>query len=282
MLFYPFGNQTHGDTPAETPLLLSSEERQQNAEQSHYQNHHRAGKFEHLSGFVKGDGSIPRPDYRNYSLVTADPPGPGQIIHIVDGLNTPQSPTLRLNERVILVIRHEASLAMTCVPLCRHGERHPETEEQHWKVQAEDQSQDTTQSSIVPAGRPLLRIRLFKKGHTLEQGITINLTELWHVEYEKIMIDKLGLVQSDDWHPLLDKIKDLFCESLDACRINSMEFEEFLIQQSLSHQPSRLEQHQLPEIHRESSYTTKKQKGARDGKGRRKRSGPSVVLCCIL
>lgn len=281
-----FGKQKEDDLPAKADPQLGGEGTQLPIAWSLHQSHNRAGKFELLSGFVKQDGSKPEPDYRSYKTITADAPAPGDVIHIIDGGNTRQSPTLRLHERVMLVIRLESLLAMTCVPLCRHNMSLPETEEKHWKVQQEDQPRDTISSGLVPEGRPLLEIKLLKEGHTLEHGITVNLTELWHVECEQLWIDKLGFTKRESWLTLLDKVKDLFCQSLDACKPLPGNVET-RSQQNVSQQGSQLEQPCQPETSRESRNGDMKaernpHRARKHRRGRARHHEPSKVLCSIL
>lgn len=191
----------------------------------------RPGRFDSLKGFLQDRGPFSGATNRsNYDEVHVVNPEPGAVIHIIDGGATSQTQS-RLHERVMLVIRHESpvpmtSRAMTCVPLCSHA---PDTlsraDRQHWNVKQEldpkskvtRQYSDKYSGAGVSPDRQSLFVKLNRNLY-LEEGITVNLAELWHVEYDHILIEKIGQASDESRGLAFNKVADLFLKSLDAHR----------------------------------------------------------------
>lgn len=184
----------------------------------------RPGKFPGLEGFVNN----PPPDCDDYGDVYTDMPYPGNIIHITEKNEGGYPYGVRLDQRVMLVIRPASNCAMTCIPLCRHGAHRPETEEIHWNVLQDTDGFEADTRPTTPAtgvavaassvaasdeSRTLL-IKLDDDNQTLKPGITVNLTELWHVEYDHLSFKIIGHVSPHNWEPIVDKVAALFVSSL--------------------------------------------------------------------
>lgn len=185
----------------------------------------RAGKFENLKGFLKQ----PLSDYSKYGNGVSKQPRPSHIIHITEEDDSGRSYGVRLHQRVMLVIRLESNYAMTCITFCWHPPSDIESEESHWNVLQDNSEYPSTSGLDTPATNaraPLshaaavdeietLFIKL-NNGQQLDSDITVNLTELWHVEYDHLSLDIIGCVSKQSWAPVINKIANLFTSSLMA------------------------------------------------------------------
>lgn len=182
------------------------------------------GKFDGLDGFLRAQRTVsgpPPPNYNGYREVQFVNPEPGAIIHIID---RPQRQNSPLHQRVMLVIRHEdpspmTSRAMTCIPLCIYEDGFPKSSGQYWSVQQEGAVATEVNyhhrarypGAATPSSR--LSVSLYRNT-SMEDGITANLGELWRVEYDHILVDKIGQVSNGSLAPALSRISELFVTSL--------------------------------------------------------------------
>lgn len=186
------------------------------------------GIFGDLRGFLQlENASLEVPKYRDYRKVDRIKPEPGAIIHIIDNGSPPQATGSHLHQRVMLVVRHEQPVtmttrAMTCLPLCSHAHGIPKDDKQHWIVRQKSDSPTTVgepdQARQTRKGMPKICHALevvLGRDLYLEEGITVNLGEPWHVEYDHILIDQIGQVSSSSGERALRRAGDLFKKSLD-------------------------------------------------------------------
>lgn len=192
----------------------------------------RPGIFGGLHNFLQVQGAFSgTPDYMKYREVEQVKPEPGVIIHIVNGGTAIPARNSPVDQRVMLVVRQEHAFAMTpramtCVPLCFHVDDLPRDDKQHWVVKQEFDSPPLVGHPDQPRqsrkGMPKVCQALVvtcERDYYLQQGITVNLGELWHVEYDHIHIDKIGQVTNSSGEAAFRRAAALFKESMEeSCR----------------------------------------------------------------
>jgi hypothetical protein len=69
-------------------------------------------------------------------------------------------------------------------------------------------------TKVQTTASPALWVQLHRSNHFLLEGITVNLAEIWHVEYEGIKIRDLGKAPQKNLKQALDSVFRLFHESV--------------------------------------------------------------------
>jgi hypothetical protein len=183
----------------------------------------RPGVFPDLNGFIQPPRTsrqrVPKPD--DYSNLTTANPEVGDIIHILEDNHSNTRPHAScLHQRVMLVIRHDKPIkgtcrSLTCVPLCRHiSGVETGTGQSHWNVEQVPEDGKRLQKKRDDDS-PALAVWLGSEEHVLLAGITVNLAEIWHVEYEGVAVRDLGRVPSQKNLDLaLTRVAGLFDKSV--------------------------------------------------------------------
>lgn len=164
----------------------------------------REGKFTTLASFFStADEGLQR--VAHYAPATQAELAPGSIIHIKDNKAGVES---RIHNRVMLVVRTNAPVSMTCYSFCKHDPplSSPNDSRSHWLVY----QTGTPPQAENPAGLQPLEAYLHY-GLSPKSDITINLRDPWNVEYE-VEIAKLGNLTSSAYKAVRCCINELFCD----------------------------------------------------------------------